>query len=115
VVSRILPPNRPFISVLRTALRNKVPKLVDTPADKRILLLEDEGVAIGFSQIIKGVESSVEGLPELNKVDEVWLVKTMGWKTSGHLFYSHVWPGGLTQRFQVVDERYANRKATSNE
>lgn len=52
VVSRILPQERPFIDVLRKALHNKVPKLVDTPTDKRILLLEDEGVAIGFSQII---------------------------------------------------------------
>jgi len=115
VVSRILPSDRPFIDALRTALHNKVPKLVGTLADNHILLLEDEGVAIGFSQITKGVESSVEGLPELNKVDELWLVKTMGWKTSGHLFYSQVWPGGVTQRFKVADVRYSSRKAASNE
>ncbi len=41
VASRILPEDRPFIEVLRRALANKVPKLVGTPADKHILLLED--------------------------------------------------------------------------
>jgi len=107
VVSRILPVDRPLIDVLRKALANKVPKLVGTPADKHILLLEDEGTAIGFYKVVHGIDSSVEGLPELKKVDEVWVIKTMGWKTSGKVTFYHVWPGGAGEILRIQDERFA--------
>jgi hypothetical protein len=107
VVSRILPEERPFIEVLRRALANKVPKLVGTPADKHILLLEDEGAAIGFYKVTHGIDSSVASVPELKKVAEVWVVKTMSWKASGEVFFYRVWPGGVGERFRIYDERFA--------
>jgi len=113
VVSRILPDGKPFADVLRRALDNKVPKLVQTPADRHILLLEDEGAAIGFHRLIEGIDSRVEELPELKKVDEVWVVKTMGWKTSGNVFFCHVWPGGVMERFRIHDKRFSDQRTAS--
>jgi hypothetical protein len=109
-VGRILPADRPFIDVLQKALLRKVPKLAGTRADKRILLLEDEGIATGFSEVIQGIESSEEELSNLKDVDEVWLVKTMVWKESGALYFLRLWPGGLTQRFRILDSRFSNQK-----
>ena len=98
-VGRILPEDKPFIDVLQTALGEKAPKLVNTPADKHILLLEDAAAAIGFAKVIQGIDSNVLVLPELKKVDEIWVVKTMGWKSKGDVFFCHVWPGGVGARF----------------
>jgi hypothetical protein len=113
VVSRILPKERPFLDVLRKALTDKVPKLVRTTADKHILLLEDEGTAIGFFKIISGIESIASEVPKVNKVDEIWVVHTMSWKTSGDLFFCRVWPGGVSEKFHVVDSRFSRQPAPS--
>jgi hypothetical protein len=107
VLSRILPGDKPFIDVLRRSLHKKVPKLVETPAERHILLLEDEGVAIGFHSLIEGIDASAEELADLGDVDEVWVVKTMGWKPSGKVFFCRVWPGGVGERFQVLNMRFA--------
>jgi hypothetical protein len=109
VVGRMLPAGDPFAAVLKKALTNKVPKLAATTADKRILLLEDEGVAIGFTRITKGIDDSVEDLDELKAIDEVWCVHTMSWKSTGDAFFCHVWPGGVTERFQIKDRRFAKQ------
>ena len=60
--------------------------------------------------MIQGIESSEEELPELKDVDDVWLVKTIGWKESGALYSSRVWPGELTERFRILDGRSSNQK-----
>lgn len=100
-VSRLLPKDRPFIDVLRTALEKKLPKLVATAADKHILLLEDASSAIGFRQVIEGIESCEKEFPELSEVDEIWVVKTAVWKTAGDVWFCHVWPGGVLERFRI--------------
>jgi hypothetical protein len=110
VVGRILPVNKPFIDVLQKALATKVPKLVATPAEKHILLLEDNGVAIGFVEVTTGIDSSVDALPDLKKVSEVWIAHTMGWKTSGDVLFVHIWRGGVKERFWVKDERFSDKK-----
>jgi len=79
-IGRILPSDEAFNEVLQKALLDKIPKLVATDAEKHFLLLEDCGVAIGFSKVIGGIDSSVEMLPDLKKVDGVWVARTMGWK-----------------------------------
>jgi len=107
VVGRLLPPGEPFEKVLLKALTNKVPKLVAAPADKHILLFEDDGTAIGFTKITKGIDDSVDDFPDLKKVDGVWVVHTMAWKSSGDVHFCHVWPGGVKERFWIKDERFA--------
>jgi hypothetical protein len=75
-VSRLLPRDRPFIQVLRVALAKKIPKLVATPADAHILLLEDASSAIGFRQVIEGIDACLEEFPQLSDVTAIWVVKT---------------------------------------
>jgi hypothetical protein len=106
VVGRMLPPGDPFAEVLQKALTTKVPKLAGTGADRRILLLEDEGVAIGFTKITEGIDARVKDLPDLKNVDEVWCVHTMGWKSNGDALFCHIWPGGVKERFWIKDERF---------
>jgi len=108
-VGRLLPPSDPFLKVLRTALENKVPKLAATAADKRILLLEDEGVAIGFVRITRGIDATVEDLLDLKKIDAVWCVHTMSWKSAGDAMFCHIWPGGVKERFWIKDERFSGK------
>jgi len=106
---RIRPKDRPFIDVLRKALTTKVPKLVATPADKRILLLEHQGTSVGFTEVTRGMDSTVDALPDLKKVDEVWVVHSMEWKTRGFLIFVYVWPGGVKNKFSIKDERFSAR------
>ena len=107
VVGRILPRGDPFDAVLQKALCQKVPKLVAAPADKHILLLEDGGTAIGFAKIGMCLDKSVENLPDLKKVDSVWTIHTMEWKSKGHALFVRVWPGWTRQRFSIEDGRFA--------
>jgi len=106
VVGRILPSGEPFDAVLDKAIAQKVPKLVATPADEHILLLEDGGVAIGFAKIGMGLDARVEKLQDLKKVDAVWTVHTMEWKSKGNALFFRVWPGWTKERFWIEDERF---------
>ena len=113
VVGRILPSGEPFAEVLRRALENKVPKLAATAVEKRILLLEDEGVAIGFVRVTRGIDASVEQLPDLKKIDSVWCAHTMSWTSGGDVLFCHIWPGGVKERFWIKDDRFANKKPSA--
>jgi hypothetical protein len=107
VVGRILPGGNPFDAVLDKAVAQKVPKLIATPADKHILLLEDGGTAIGFAKIGMGLDARVEKFQELKKVDAVWAIHTMEWKSKGHVLFVRVWPGGIGERFWINDQRFS--------
>ncbi len=80
VVGRILPSGEPFDKVLWKALNDKVPKLVATPADKHILLLEDGGTAIGFVKVTEGIDENVKDLSDLKKVNDVNIGDSFKWK-----------------------------------
>jgi hypothetical protein len=113
VTGHILPGGTPFDKVLERALHQKVPKLVATPADMHILLLEDGGTAIGFSKISSGLDENVKGLPELKKLNAIWTVHTMGWKSNGDALFFRVWPDPWNeQRFWIKDQRFAKAKTS---
>lgn len=114
VASRTLPDGKPFIDVLRRSLRNKVPKLVKTPADKHILLLEDEGFSIRVDRLIQGINSSIGELAALKELDEVWVAYTGDWKISGNVLFCKVWPDGVGERFPILDKRFSGQKALEN-
>ena len=63
-------------SIVEKALRTKIPKLVRTIADKRILLLELEQVSLGDSQVYEEVSKLAPDFPEISKIDEVWFANT---------------------------------------
>jgi hypothetical protein len=110
--SRLLPAWDPFGAVLRTALEQKVPKLIAAAADSHILLLQDGGTAIGYSRIARGLNEYASGLPEIKKLTSVWTVHTMEWKSKGHAIFVRVWPAWTGQRFWILDERFAKKAST---
>ena len=59
------------------ALKAKLPKLVKTVADKRILLLERSQWTLSELEIHDQIEKHRTGFPALAKVDEVWFVETV--------------------------------------
>jgi hypothetical protein len=85
--------------VIAKALRCKVPKLKNTEADKRILLLERQHMNLLPERMLEEVEKCRPSFLELNQVDEIWIVETI---LHGTTF------GGSYLRF----EHYENGKET---
>lgn len=59
------------------ALNTKLPKLVRTAADKRILMLERSQWTLDEKQIHDEIERQRQTFPDLARVDEVWIVETV--------------------------------------
>src|SRR6266545_2459956 len=89
--SRAVPPDS-LPDVMRTAFKKKLPKLVDTVADKRILLLEHNSLLQGSTEIHNVIGTLAADYPDLKKVDEVWLVGTVGWESDNYLTFTRIWP-----------------------
>jgi len=68
-------------TVVDKALRTKIPKLVRTTADKRILLLERDHVVHSEGQVYGEIVRLAPIYPELARVDEIWFADTAcaGW------------------------------------
>src|SRR5437867_12933455 len=62
--------------VVERALKTKLPKLVNTPADKHILLLERDQVASSELEIYAEIEKRRSRFPDLKQVDEIWFADT---------------------------------------
>lgn len=71
--------------VTEKALRRKVPKLVNTKADRHILLLERDQFTFFPEQIFAEIEKQRPNFPLLDKVDEIWEVETVGYKNCGYV------------------------------
>jgi hypothetical protein len=105
VVGRILPKDKDksFPDVLRRALAAKVPKLVGTQASSRILLVEDASTVLGLTIFAREIDASRGSFPELAQVGAVWLAHTPVWESEKIVWFFHVWPGGVTERFTITD------------
>ena len=91
-------------AVLRKVLHDKLPKLLHTPADRRILLLEKDNLPRGYVEIAKTIESLEAEFPKLVEVDAMWVVNTVAWESEGVVWFLRIWPGGVTTRFRVPDQ-----------
>jgi hypothetical protein len=87
--------------VLRRALGAKLPKLVKTQANNHILLVEDASTALGLTIFSREIDAVRESFPELAKVDSVWLAHTPVWETEKIVWFFHVWPDGVRERFTI--------------
>jgi hypothetical protein len=101
VVSRFLPRDRPFEDILRRALGSKLPKLIGTPARTHILLLEDASIALGSAQVALGLRGLRPEFPQLVNVDAIWVAKTPAWEAERIVWFFHVWPNGVGERFSA--------------
>jgi hypothetical protein len=80
--------------VIDKALRTKVPKLVNTAADKRILLLERQHMNLTPKRILREIESRRPSVPALALVNEIWIVETPLYGTAF---------GGTWLRFELYE------------
>jgi hypothetical protein len=66
----------------------KLPKLVNTPATRRVLVLERRHMNLGPKQILHEIETRSASFPALSSVDHIWSVKTVFFATDfgrGHI------------------------------
>ena len=80
--------------VIERALKKKLPKLVSTLADKRILLLERQHMNVYPQSILVEIERRRASFPHLACVDEIWIVET--------IFYGTAF-GGTYLRFELYE------------
>jgi hypothetical protein len=89
--ARYMPPAS-LIEVMRTSFKKKLPKLVDTKADKRILLFEVNTPILGNAEIQETIKTLSAEFDELKRVNEIWLLGTTGWDTQAYLSFTRIWP-----------------------
>jgi hypothetical protein len=92
--------------VIEKALRRKLPKLVNTPADRRILLLERQHMNLLPESILDEINSQRTSFPQLANVDEIWILETM--------FYGTTF-GGTHLRFELYKNGEVIRSLDFNE
>jgi hypothetical protein len=103
VVGRLWPNDKPFSDVLRRALAAKLPKLVATPAKDHILLVEDASMVMGLTAVSLEIDAARPCFEELARVDSVWLAHTPLWDSEKIVWFFHVWPDGVRERFKVQE------------
>jgi len=89
-----------FSAVVENALKTKLPKLVATSVEERILLLETDSY-LDHEKLSSLIKSLASSYPALDKIDEVWVVDTVIWERSGTLWFSKVWPDGVSDVFEL--------------
>jgi hypothetical protein len=80
--------------VIDRALRKKLPKLVNTVADKHILLLERQHMNLYPESMLDEIEKRRPSFPDLAHVDEIWILETV--------FYGTAF-GGTYFRFEIYE------------
>jgi hypothetical protein len=74
--------------IVEKALRTKIPKLVKTVADKRILLLERDQRVLGDSQVYGELVRLAPQFADLAKVDEIWHANTFILASEGGAYFT---------------------------
>ena len=98
--------------VIEKALKKKLPKLVNTPADKRILLLERQHMNLLPEDILAEIERRRTLFSELGKVDEVWIIETIFYGTAfggTYLRFELRENGHLARSYDFKDEKLLTR------
>ena len=63
--------------LVEKALREKVPKLVNTEADQRVLLFERDQMLLDERTVLGEVDTRRLDFPELAKVNQIWFAQTI--------------------------------------
>jgi hypothetical protein len=69
--------------VIEKALRKKLPKLLNTKADRHVLFLERDQFTFHPALIFTEIERQRLNFPLLERVDEIWHVETIGYRRNG--------------------------------
>jgi hypothetical protein len=92
--------------VVAKALARKLPKLVSTPATRRVLLLERQHMILLPSRILAEIDSLRPKYSALQDVHEIWIVETMAWRSDHCLFFERLDQRQSHQQFGFIDEDY---------
>jgi len=84
-------------AVVAKALRTKIPMLVATQAEKRILLLERDQIALGDGQVYREIVKLAPLFPDLARIDDVWLANTAILATEGWVYFTLMDGRGLVE------------------
>ena len=82
--------------VIEKALRKKLPKLMQTTADARILLFERQHMNLYPKLMVDELESRKAQFPDLDCV-EIWIVETMSYEKDSYLRFERYENGTLTR------------------
>ena len=82
-----------FDQVVEKAVKRKVPKLVRTVADKKILLLQREHIGMSDTECLAEIEKLTPDYPEIAKVDEIWFANTSIEESDGWVYLSRLHRG----------------------
>jgi hypothetical protein len=101
LVQRFMPADS-LEAVISTALARKIPKLISTLVDSRVLLLEQDSPVRCWTDVGESLRRLERECPDLDKVDEIWVIRTYalgveGWTTS-HLVWPSVQAAEFTRR-----------------
>lgn len=94
--------------VIKRALEKKLPKLVNTVADKRILLLERQHMNLYPQSMLDEIEKLRSSFPNLAHVDEIWIVETILYGTAfggTYLRFELYEKGNLVRSFDFKDRK----------
>jgi hypothetical protein len=78
--------------VVEKSLRKKLPKLVNTKSNRRILLLERQHMNLPPEMMLQEIRDRRAAFPELSSMDEIWIIET--------IFYGTAF-GGTYLRFEL--------------
>ena len=106
-------PDDTLPEVLETALRQKLPKLKQTPADLRILLLERADILGGYHRFGAVLRELLSGKLGDSKPDEIWLVNTVGLEREDVLSFFELWPAYFEHRIRRGTDKLS-RRVSSN-
>ena len=96
--------------VVERALESKLPKLLNTPADRHILLLERDQWIVNELQIYKQIEKREESFPDLKRLDEIWYANTAVFYTEKYLTFELIDRGGLVELLTFQDGVLTQRR-----
>lgn len=82
-------------AVIERALARKLPKLVQTEADKHLLILERQHMNLFPSRILEKIDGQRSKFQELSSVDEIWILETMFYDREGYLRFERFKSGEL--------------------
>jgi hypothetical protein len=88
--------------VIEKALKKKVPKLASTEADKRILLLERQHMNLHPNQILDQVEKHRPKFPELQCLDEIWILETIAYESDSYLRFERYENGNQVENLDFL-------------
>jgi hypothetical protein len=79
------------------ALRTKIPKLINTPAHKRILLFERDQIFPSDLSIYAEVTKRSGSFPDVRKIDEIWFANTAVYETEKWISFELIDDRGLVE------------------